>query len=89
MGTVASNALSHGTGESFERPSPYAGLRVGTDVVAINDPERRVQRVPTSERLSAWLRVTRRAMSNRGENFSLRDQIGRKTSWCRRSNGSY
>ena len=46
-------------------------------------------RLSTSERLSVWLLVTRSAMSNRGESFSLPDQIDGKAFRGWTSNRSY
>ena len=56
IGTIGSNALSHDTSESFERPSPYPGLRVGTDIIAISG-----NRAPLTS--TYWIRILTRQLS--------------------------
>lgn len=71
MRTVASDAFAYSTGEGDKRPVSYSCLGVGSDVVAINDSERRVQPIPTGKRLSAGLGVACRTTSFCGENLAL------------------
>jgi hypothetical protein len=53
MRTITSHALSHGAGESFQRPNSYAGFLVGSYIGAKNGSERRAYSISASKRLSS------------------------------------
>ena len=62
-------------------------VRVGRDVGRVDGPERGVQRIPASKRLSALPGVARRTMSGCGECLSFGDRLSRKARSARGLDG--
>src|ERR1700722_2846923 len=77
----------HCAGESLQRPAADGGLRFWCDVSRVNRPERCLQAVPSGERLSTRPGVTHRAISSSSEDFTLGNQLYRKTRFGRRIDG--
>src|ERR1700730_7264759 len=81
MRPVASDAFAHGADKGLNRPCPDTGFQVRSNIRPIDDPERRIYSISARESQSAASRMTRGAMSSRGQRLSFGHRLRREFLW--------